>query len=239
MPVHDLTKVLEVWTLQNLLNISIMIGILAAGLTMVQGYYQSLEKHLSLRVSIELWRVLTVLLVDVLLAFVVVVGYVVLNPDIMADIKIAIPFYPVATILFAIALVVRVFHHGHDPGSPNFLRAVYLMLAANIVNIVGFTFVAEAPSGEYLASHPSGFWDFIKCICGATPIQLAWSWHRLLSTCAFPSCWQWSSGQVGRPCIGSARRRRHNRCSGIGNWYWTIALAVASVLMSVRTVLSS
>ncbi len=162
MPVHDLTKALEVWTLQNLLNISIMIGILAAGLTMVQGYYQSLEKHLSLRVSIELWRVLTVLLVDVLLAFVVVVGYVVLNPDIMADIKIAIPFYPVATILFAIALVVRVFHHGHDPGSPNFLRAVYLMLAANIVNIVGFTFVAEAPSGEYLASHPSGFWDFIK-----------------------------------------------------------------------------
>lgn len=51
---HDIAKALEVWTLQNLLNVSIMLGILACGLALVQGYYKSLEKHLSLRVSIEL-----------------------------------------------------------------------------------------------------------------------------------------------------------------------------------------
>jgi hypothetical protein len=162
MDSHEIAKALEVWTLQNLLNISIMLGILACGLAMIQDYYQSLEKHLSLRVSIELWRVLTVLIVDVLLAIVVLVGYVVLNPDIMADIKVAIPFCPTASILFAVALILRLFHGGHEVASKNYLRSLYLMLAANVINIAGFTFVMEAPSGEYLATHPSGFWDYIK-----------------------------------------------------------------------------
>jgi hypothetical protein len=162
MTEHDIAKALEVWTLQNLLDISIMLGILALGLALVQGYYRSLEKHLTLRVSIELWRVFTVLLVDVLLVMVVIVGYLVLNPDIMADIKMAVPFYPISAILFSIALVLRLFHGGHDPGSKRFLRAVYLMFLANLINIVGFTFVAEAPSGENLATHPSRFWDYIK-----------------------------------------------------------------------------
>jgi hypothetical protein len=75
MTEHDITKALEVWTLQNLLNISIMFGILAAGLALVQDYYSALQKHLSLRVSIELWKVFTVLVVDILLALVVLVGY--------------------------------------------------------------------------------------------------------------------------------------------------------------------
>jgi hypothetical protein len=162
MTEHDIAKALEVWTLQNLLNISIMLGILACGLALVQGYYRAIEKHLSLRVSIEIWRAFTVLIVDVLLVVVVLVGYLVLNPDIMADIKMAIPFYPVATLLFAAALVLRLFHGGHAVGSPSYLMSLYLMAAANVANIVGFTFVAEAPSGEYLKSHPSPFWDYLK-----------------------------------------------------------------------------
>ena len=159
---HDIAKALEVWTLQNLVNVSIVLGILACGLAIAQDYYRSLERHLSLRVSIELWRILTVLAVDVLLVVVVLVGYLALNPDIMADIKIAIPFYPIATILFAVALVLRLFRGGHDVASGSCLPALYLVFAANLINIVGFTFVMEAPSGEYLALHPSAFWGWIK-----------------------------------------------------------------------------
>lgn len=159
---HEIHKALEVWTLQTLLNISIMLGILATGLALVQGYFRSLEKHLTLRVSIEMWKVATVLIVDLLLAGVVLVGYLVLNPDIMADIKVAVPFQPVATLLFAGALCIRLFKGGHDPESPNALRALYLMIAATTVNILGFTFIMEAASGEYLASHPSAAWMWIK-----------------------------------------------------------------------------
>jgi len=162
MTSHDIAKAFEVWTLQNLVNLSIMVGLLAAGLALMRDYFAALEQRLSLRVSIELWRLLTVAVVDISLAFVVVVGYMAMNPDIMADIKIAVPFYPVATILFAVALVLRVFQGGHDASSRHHLLATYLMMAANLLNIVGFTFVAEAPSGEYLATHPSAFWEFVK-----------------------------------------------------------------------------
>ena len=162
MTEHDIAKALEVWTLQNLLNISIMLGILAAGIALAQDYYKALEKHLTLRVSIEVWRIATVLVVDVLLVVVVLVGYVVLNPDIMADIKMAVPFYPLATILFAVALFLRLFHGGHEVGSQNYVRSLYLMFAANVINMVGFTFVMEAASDEYLETHPSACWEYIK-----------------------------------------------------------------------------
>lgn len=159
---EDVTKALEVWTLQNLLNVSIMMGILATGLALIQGYYRSLEKHLSLRVSIELWRLWVVLMVDLLLALVVLFGYLVLNPDIMVDIKMAIPFCPIATVLYAIALVLRLFHGGHAVGSKNYFRAIYFMLLASAVNVAGFTFVMEAPGHEYLELHPSPFWDYLR-----------------------------------------------------------------------------
>jgi hypothetical protein len=100
--------------------------------------------------------------VDFLLVVTVVIGYMLLNPDIMADIKMAVPLGPIATILFALALGLRLFHGGHDAVSPNYRRALYLMIAANAVNIVGFTFVMEAASDEYLAKHPSAAWEYIK-----------------------------------------------------------------------------
>jgi len=159
---EEIEKALEVWVLQNLLNLSIIAGIFALFLAIIQQYYKSIEKYLTLRVSIEIWKAVTILVVDVLLVAVVLVGYIVLNPDIMADIKMAVPFIPVATILFTIALFLRLFHNGHSPDSPNFLRAVWLMAIANVINIIGFTFVMEAPSGEYLKNHPSAFWDFVK-----------------------------------------------------------------------------
>ncbi len=159
-----ITKALEIWTLQNLLNLSITLGILATGLAMIQSYYDALEKRLSLRVSIELWRIFTVLLVDLLLAFAVLIGYLTLNPDIMSDVKMAVPFFPAATVLWAVALVLRLFHGGHEMASKNHRRSLYLMLVGCLVNIVGFTFVMEGASHEYLDSHPidGKFWVFLK-----------------------------------------------------------------------------
>ncbi|RLE01683.1 MAG: hypothetical protein DRI99_06185 [Candidatus Aminicenantes bacterium] len=157
-----ISKALEVWTLQNLLNLAIMLGFIAFGLALVVKYIEGIKQYLSLRVSIELWEATTVVLVDLLLVIIVIVGFLVLNPDIMADIKIAIPFVPVATILMAIALVLRLFYGGHKKSNPNYIRALWLMFVANIINIIGFSLIMEAPSGEYLEIHPSSFWTFIK-----------------------------------------------------------------------------
>jgi len=159
---HEISKALEVWTLQTLLNVSILVGLVAMGFSLVQSYYASLQKYLTLRVSIEIWNIFTVLIVDLFLVVVVSIGFIILNPDIMADIKVAVPFIPIATILFAIALVLRLFYGGHEQKGKQFLTALWLMFAANIINIVGFSLIMEAPSSEYLAIHPSAFWTFIK-----------------------------------------------------------------------------
>ena len=159
---NEVTKALEVWTLQTLLNISILLGILALGLALAQGYYRSLERHLTLRVSIELWRLTTILVVDLILVMIVLVGLLLINPDIMVDIKMAVPFYPIATIFFAAALVLRLFHGGHDTGSKTFLPALYLMAAASTINVLGFTFVAEAATEEYSLDQSRLFWEYLR-----------------------------------------------------------------------------
>lgn len=159
---HAIAKGLEVWLLQNLLNGSILMGMLASGLLLAQGYFRELNRHLNLRVSRELWNLFTIVLADLLLVGMLLIGYAVLNPDIMADIKMAVPFYPVATLLFAAALVLRLFKGGHEVGTPAFRQALNLTLAANLINMLGFTFVAEAASDEYLAHHASPFWTYLK-----------------------------------------------------------------------------
>lgn len=159
---HEIAKGLEVWALQNLLNASILMGILASGLLLAQGYYRELNHHLNLRVSREIWNLVSVVLADVLLVGVFIVGYAVMNPDIMADIKMAVPFYPIATLFFAAALILRLFKGGHEVGSPRFDWALRLTLVANLINVLGFTLVAEAASDEYLAHHASPFWTYLK-----------------------------------------------------------------------------
>jgi hypothetical protein len=157
-----IAKGLEVWILQNLLNGSILLGILASGLVLTQAYYQELEKHLSLRVSLEAWRLLTVVLPDFLLAMVALVSLVAVNPDVMADIKMALPFYPLAALVYIFALGIRLFRGGHQVGSRPFRLALRVCLAASLLNYLGFTLVAEAPGHEYLARHSNPVWVFVR-----------------------------------------------------------------------------
>ncbi len=162
MESSTIAKGLEIWSLQTLLDISIVTGIVALGIVLIQPYYRSLKKVLTLRVSIEIWDLFTVLLADVFLAFTVLVGFLTLNPDIMADIKMAVPFVPVATVLLAAALLLRLFYDAHRPQGATFKTAVALIFSADLLNMLGFSLIMEAPGTEYLTDHPSVFWTFLK-----------------------------------------------------------------------------
>jgi len=159
---HEIVKALEVWVLQNLLDASILMGFFALGVALVEPYHRRIEKLLSLRVSIEVWRAATILVVDLMLGGMVLIGLFLLNPDVMADIKMAVPFYPVAVLLAAAALFLRVLGDGSQRGTAAFSRALWFLFSANVVNLVGFSFVMEAPSGEFLEIHPSPFWFWVK-----------------------------------------------------------------------------
>jgi len=162
MDEHIIAKGLEIWTLQTLLNVSIILGIFTLGFIIIQNYYHSLQKYLSLRVSIEIWELITTLVTDLFLAITVIIGFLILNPDIMADIKVAVPFVPIATAVFAWGLIIRLFYNGHKPSDKNFRFSTWLIFIANAINIIGFSFIMEAPGKEYLQDHPSEFWNFIK-----------------------------------------------------------------------------
>ncbi len=158
---HEIAKALEIWTLQNMLDASIMAGFIALGFAAIGSYHRKIERSLTLRVSIEIWRVVTVLFVDILLAFMVVAGLLLINPDIMADIKMAVPFYPISIVLVAIVLVRRLVGR-HSEAGGNDRAALWLLFWANMINLVGFTFIMEAPGSEYLELHPSPTWTWLK-----------------------------------------------------------------------------
>ena len=98
MTTHAIQKALEIWSLQSLLDTSILLGVISLGLAIVQQYYRSLEKYLTLRVSIEVWNLVVTILVDASLVIIMVIGLLVFNLDVMADIKMAVPFTPIAII---------------------------------------------------------------------------------------------------------------------------------------------
>ena len=91
------------------------------------------------------------------------------------------------------------------------------MLAANACNMVGFTFVMEAPSGEYLEPHPSPFWTYLKTHYAPMPP------HGLeLSQTTFYICFPAAAARVGLGCVvgpATARggRTRSSRWAGSGN----------------------
>ena len=159
---HIISKGLEIWTLQTLLNISIIFGMFSLGFIIIRKYYDSLQNYLSLRVSIEVWELFTIVIADLFLTITVIIGFLVLNPDIMADIKVAVPFVPAATVLFAAGLVIRLFYDGHKPHGKSFRSSTWLIFLANLLNIIGFSFIMEAPGKEYLEYHPCPFWEFLK-----------------------------------------------------------------------------
>jgi hypothetical protein len=143
-------KALEIWSLQNLCDGAIILGFVAMALVASRGYLEALKSRLSLRVAIETWDILIDLGADILLLLAVLIGLLVTNLDIMADIKIAVPWVPVGLALLGIALLLRAFYGGHVPGSRPWWTALGFMAIGCALNWFGFTFVMESPGDEYV-----------------------------------------------------------------------------------------
>lgn len=210
---HEIAKGLEVWALQTLVDVSILLGLLALGLALIDGYLSRVGRLLTLRVSTEIWNVFPVVLVDALLASVALVGIVVVNPDVMADIKMAVPFYPLALVLIVGALLLRVFGGAHEHGTPAHRRALWLLTLGNVINLVGFTFVMEAPSSEYLQLHPSPMWSWVKTHLrsNASPngLELAyWSFWIFFPLLLLILGWAFASAMRHRPSEDRPKRAR-------------------------------
>ncbi len=157
MPVH---KSLEIWAVQTICNIGIILSILSFLLHISRPYFERLLDRLTLRVAADLWWIVYIFLRDGSLLFSFLIGFFTLNLDLMADIKIGLPFVPLSTIAMAVALVAKIFHNNENLNK-QYVRITVWVMAGAVLNTIGFVFVMEAPGSEYSAAQ-NLFWQTLK-----------------------------------------------------------------------------
>ena len=149
-------KALEIWTAQTVCDIGILLSIVSFCLHVGRPYFERILNRFTLRVAADLWWVAYVVLRDGSLFLALLFGLLNLNMDIMADIKIGLPFVPFGTVMIAAALVGKVFWNTEDLNR-GFRVSTYLVAAGALLNTVGYVLVMEGPGEEYEAAK-STFW---------------------------------------------------------------------------------
>ncbi|HEV8538656.1 MAG TPA: hypothetical protein VGR15_06995 [Bacteroidota bacterium] len=150
-------KALEVWTAQTLCDVGILLSIVSFLFHIARPYFDRILNRFTLRVAADFWWVAYVILRDGSLLLALTLGFLSLNLDLMADIKVGLPFVPLGTVALAGALAIKVFRNSEDVNK-SFRYSTYLVALAALLNTLGFVFVMEGPGDEYAAASTS-FWQ--------------------------------------------------------------------------------
>ncbi len=150
-------KALEIWTAQTLCDVGILLSLVSLLLHIGRPYFERILGRLTLRVAADLWWLMYVLLRDGSLFLAVILGFWCLNLDLMADIKIGLPFVPFGTVALSAALLFKVFRNSEDVNS-SYRMVSGLVLAGSLLNLLGYVLVMEAPGEEYAVAK-SRFWE--------------------------------------------------------------------------------
>jgi hypothetical protein len=149
-------KALEIWTAQTICDVGILLSVTSALLHLGRPYFERILGRLTLRVAADLWWLAYVALRDGTLFLAFMFGFWNLNLDLMADIKIGLPFVPLGTVMLGAALAVKVFRNAEDLTRAHWLAAV-LATGGAVLNTLGYVLVMEAPGDEYAAA-TTVFW---------------------------------------------------------------------------------
>jgi hypothetical protein len=153
-------KALEIWSIQTLCDIGILLSIISFLLHIGRAYFERILGRFTLRVAADIWWVVYIALRDGTLLLAALFGFWHLNLDIMADIKVGLPFVPLGTVALAGALLVKVFQNAEDVNR-SFRLSTWLVTLGAVLNTIGYVFVMEGPGEEYTASK-SAFWQTIQ-----------------------------------------------------------------------------
>ena len=153
-------KALEIWTAQTILNLGILFSIISALLHIGRPYFERILSRMTLRVAADVWWLLYIIIKDGLLLISVLLIFLNMNLDLMADIKIGLPFVPLGMMLLIISLIIKVFRNTEDINKLSRINN-YIISAGALLNMLGYILVMEAPGDEYAASQQS-FWILMK-----------------------------------------------------------------------------
>ncbi len=149
-------KALEIWTAQTICDIGILLSLMSFLLHIGRPYFERILGRLTLRMAGDFWWLIYIVLRDATLFIAVLFGFWSLNLDLMADIKIALPFVPFGTVALAAALWLKAFGNAEDLNR-RYRAVAALVGVGTLLNTIGYVLVMEAPGGEYrVATHM--FW---------------------------------------------------------------------------------
>lgn len=164
-------KALEIWTAQTICDAGILLSVVSLLLHLGRPYFERILGRLTLRVAADVWWLVYVVLRDLSLFAALLFGFWCLNLDLMADIKIGLPFVPLATVAFALALMMKVFGNAEDLNRRYRVVTVWVTIGA-LLNTIGYVFVMEAPGDEYTAVKQP-FWQFMRSLRSNANPELA------------------------------------------------------------------
>ena len=155
-------KALEIWTAQTILDLGILASVVSALLHIGRPYFERILSRMTLRVAADIWWLFYTILKDGLLFLAVLFIFLNVNLDLMADIKIGLPFVPFGLVLLVVALIIKVFKNTEDF---NILAKVnnFVITSGAFLNFLGYVLVMEAPGDEYQAAREP-FWQFMKSL---------------------------------------------------------------------------
>ncbi|AFN74028.1 hypothetical protein MROS_0786 [Melioribacter roseus P3M-2] len=155
-------KALEIWTAQTLLDLGILFSIISAFLHIGRPYFERILSRMTLRVAADLWWLIYIILRDGLLFFSVLFIFLNVNLDLMADIKIGLPFVPFGMVVLVISLIIKVFRNTEDYNKLSKINN-YIIAFGAFLNFIGYVLVMEAPGDEYPAAKQP-FWQTTKSL---------------------------------------------------------------------------
>ena len=153
-------KDLELWTLTTLADLMVMLLVLGFVLHLADRYFSYTLHSFRVRMSGEHWGMIFLIIRDGAFILSFLFGLILINPDIMGDIKLAVPFLPFGTVALGVALLVKMGWNISSSRSANIVFTSFLFLAV-LFEYFGFTFVMEAAPSEWL-SQVAPFWASLR-----------------------------------------------------------------------------
>jgi hypothetical protein len=145
-------KALEVWAAQSVCDLGILLSAVSFALHVARPCFERVLRLLTLRVAADLWWLAYLVLRGGCLFLAALAGLVHLNLDLMADIKVGLPFVPLGTVALVAALGVKVFRDSDGADHRASAASAALVMAGALLNLLGYVLVMEAPGDEYAAT---------------------------------------------------------------------------------------
>ncbi len=172
----QVAKSLEIWTIVSSYNIALVLLLLGALLHFARGFFLDSRRYFKFNVSRDNWGIMLNLLKDFSLFGSFGISMLLINPDMFADVKFPMPFFPLGVIFLGIALIYKIRGDLTQSRRTQRLFGLFLILAISL-QYFGFVFVMEAAPEEWIKAGVAGdFWLWLRSLrSNLNPVLSMWS----------------------------------------------------------------